>query len=92
MAVAGGGEAGEPSRIDAERVEIVPLHRGRHRGGRLAGAEAEDAPRGRRRQMRRQHPIRMRGRDRGVEDRAEQGTGVGHRGSVPGGARRRQDA
>ena len=87
MAVARDGEAGEPLRIDAEVVEIMPLHRGRHRGRRLAGAEAENAPRGRRRQMRRQHPIGMRGRDRGVEDGAEQRAGVGHGGSVPGLAR-----
>ena len=52
VAVSRGGETGQALRRQAERVEIVPFGRGRHRGCALAGGEADDAPFRRRRQMR----------------------------------------
>ena len=78
MAVARGGDAGQPCRVEPERVEIMPLGSCRHRGRALAGGEADHPAFRRRAQMRRQHDVRMRGRDGRIEDRTQEGTPVGH--------------
>ena len=78
MAVAGGRDADKFCRIELERVEIVPLRGRRHRGRALAGGKADHPSFRHRSQMRRQHHFGMGGRDRGVEDRAQQRASVGH--------------
>ena len=69
----------QPRRVQSELIEIMPLRRGRHRGGALAGGKADHPAFRHRAQMRRQHDIGMGGSDGGVEDRAQQGASVGHR-------------
>src|SRR5215831_1648377 len=78
MAVTGGGDAGKPRGIELERVEIMPLGGGGHGGCTLAGGEADYPAIGRRRQMRRQHEVGVRGGHRRLEDRAQEGASVGH--------------
>ena len=78
VAVAGGGDAGEPDGIEFECIEIVPLRGGRQRCGALAGGETNDAPFRYRTQMPRQHHSGMRGGNRGVEHGAQERASVGH--------------
>ena len=71
IAVAGDGDAGEPVRGDA--AEIMLFGGLRHRARRLAGGQHDEAAARRRfRQVRRQALRRVRGGDRGPEQRFEQ--------------------
>src|SRR5262245_54736122 len=78
MAVAGGGDADQPLRIELERVEIMLLRSRGHGGGALAGGEADHASPGGRAQMLRQHDIGMRSGDGSVENGAQERASVGH--------------
>ena len=78
VAVARGGKAGQPRRIEPQRIEVVPLGRSGHRRRALAGGEADHPALRRRAQMRRQHDVGMRGRDGRIKDRTQEGTSVGH--------------
>ena len=79
VAVAGGGDADQASRVERQRVEIMPLGGRGHRGGALAGGKADHPAFRRGAQMRRQHDIGMRGGDGRIEDRAQERASVGHR-------------
>jgi hypothetical protein len=68
IAVPAGREPVDPFGRHPEIVEVVPFRGGDHGGARLAGAEKDDAPLRRRRQMRR-HAGRGLGRgDRRIEN------------------------
>ena len=67
---------GQPRRLQAERVEIMPLRRRGHRGRSLAGGKTDHPAFRHRAQMRRQHDVGMRGGDGGVEDRAQERASV----------------
>ena len=78
VAVTRGGDADEALRFELERVEIMPLGGGGHRGRAFAGGEADHASFRRGPQVRRQNRRRMSGGNGGVVERAEQGASVGH--------------
>src|SRR5258707_12323194 len=78
MAVAGGGDAGQPRRLQFQRIEILPPRGPRHRGGALAGGEANHPAFWHRRQMPAQRDIWMRSGHGGVKDRAQKRASVGH--------------
>ena len=78
MAVARGGDAGEPRRLHFQRVEIMPFRGRSHRSRALAGGEADHPALRHRAQMRREHHIGMRGGDGGIVNRAQKGASVGH--------------
>jgi hypothetical protein len=67
MTIAGDHEA-------FDRPRHVALDRARHRRRGLAGAEHDGAPGGRRRQMPPQDRVRLRGRDGGIQQRAQEGS------------------
>ena len=79
VAVAGGGDATEARRVEAERIEIMPLGGRRHRRRTLAGGEADHPAFRRGAQMRRQYDFGMRGSNGCVEDGAQERAAVRHR-------------
>ena len=79
MAVAGGGDAQEPRRLQFERVEIMPFRGRGQRGSALAGGKADHPAFRHRAQMPAQHDVGMRGGDGRIEDRAQERASVGHR-------------
>ena len=79
MAVAGGGDAGQPGRLQFERVEIMPLRGRSERSGALAGGKADHPAFRHRAQMAAEHDVGMSGGHGRIEDRAQEGTSVGHR-------------
>ena len=78
MAVARGGDAGEPRRLHFQRVEVMPFRGRSHRGRALAGGETDHAAFRDGTQMRCEHHIGMRGSHGGIVNRAQKGASVGH--------------
>ena len=76
MAVPGGGDPQQSRRLQFERVEIMPLGGGGHRGGALAGGEADHPAFRYRAQMLAQHDIGMSAAPR-PHRRSRAGEGVG---------------
>src|SRR5207248_9568101 len=78
MAGTGGGDAAQARRIEFERVEIMPLRRGRHGGGALAGGKTDDLALWHRAQMGPENHVGMCGGDGGIEHLAQEAALVGH--------------
>src|SRR5882672_2933407 len=78
VAMTGGRYSRETRWREAELVEIMPLRRGGHGCGGLAGGKTDHPAFRHRAQMRCQHHVGMRSRDGGVEDLAQERASVGH--------------